>query len=266
MITLGMMQFTAVVLMLLLTVKLLRQHGKRRENMLMQGYYTWRHTTSLMAMHRALHDYYDHDTSGMLRWMQMSIIGLMLLALMVPLAIFGSGGWLLLIAFAVYFFIFDLVDSFCYYLNSPAPAQVQEAEQNAEDTEKETSLLSPQKGDDVPSGTLLSPETMNEVNQTVAAWTARGGFLRSGLLQPLAAADIGIPKYLLTNWLHQKGLKYSEWIASLRIEEAKRVLQEHPDWSNDTIAQHCGFADRTVLQRTFKKLVGVTPAQYLNSL
>lgn len=379
MITLGMMQFTAVVLMLLLTVKLLRQQGKRRESkvatharrlmmagtmtlavhfalqlhyglrqmgitqpvmlnlamlipasylfaiavlllqrrgllsrwdllagpltwgaviallgvaiasdgqpllsdtperrqaetigailyMLMQGYYTWRHTTSLMAMRRTLHDYYDRDTDGMLRWMQMSIIGLMLLALMVPLAIFGSGGWLLLIAFAVYFFIFDLVDSFCYYLNSPALAQVQEAEQNAEETEKEAPLLSPQKGEDVPSGTLLSPEITNEVDQAVAAWTARGGYMRSGLLQPLAAADIGIPKYQLTNWLHQQGLKYSEWIATLRIEEAKRVLQAHPDWSNDTIAQHCGFADRTVLQRTFKKLVGVTPAQYLNSL
>ena len=35
--------------------------------MLMQGYYTWRHSVSIVAMHRALHDYYDRDTDGMLR-------------------------------------------------------------------------------------------------------------------------------------------------------------------------------------------------------
>ncbi|MBQ8655812.1 MAG: AraC family transcriptional regulator [Prevotella sp.] len=32
---------------------------------------------------------------------------------------------------------------------------------------------------------------------------------------------------------------------------------------NDAIASQCGFADRTVFQRTFKKMVGITPAQYM---
>ena len=236
--------------------------------MLMQGYYTWRHSVSLMAMHRALHDYYDRDTDGMLRWMQYSIVGLMLLALMVPVAIFSSGPGMLAVAFAVYFLMFYLVDSFCFYLTSPAPERMQAAEQNAAEVEEELKSLNNEKQTDAGTAdaAVLSPEVMSEVEQAVEAWKARGGYCQTGLLQPLAAQAIGISRYRLTTWLHQQGLKYTEWIAQLRVEEAKRTIVAHPDWSNDAVAQHCGFTDRTVLQRTFKKIEGVTPQKYLENL
>ena len=236
--------------------------------MLMQGYYTWRHSVSLVAMHRALHDYYDRDTDGMLRWMQYSIVGLMLLALMVPVAIFSSGPGMLTVAFAVYFLMFYLVDSFCFYLTSPAPERMQAAEQNAAEMEEELENLN--NGKQTDAGTadaaVLSPEVMSEVEQAVEAWKARGGYCQTGLLQPLAAQAIGISRYRLTAWLHQQGLKYTEWIAQLRVEEAKRTIVAHPDWSNDAVAQHCGFTDRTVLQRTFKRIEGVTPQKYLEDM
>ncbi len=236
--------------------------------MLMQGYYTWRHSVSIVAMHRALHDYYDRDTDGMLRWMQYSIVGLMLLALMVPVAIFSSGPGMLAVAFAVYFLMFYLVDSFCFYLTSPAPERMQAAEQNAAEMEEELENLN--NGKQTDAGTadaaVLSPEVMSEVEQAVEAWKARGGYCQTGLLQPLAAQDIGISRYRLTTWLHQQGLKYTEWIAQLRVEEAKRIIAAHPDWSNDAVAQHCGFTDRTVLQRTFKRIEGITPQKYLENL
>ena len=236
--------------------------------MLMQGYYTWRHSVSLVAMHRALHDYYDRDTDGMLRWMQYSIVGLMLLALMVPVAIFSSGPGMLAVAFAVYFLMFYLVDSFCFYLTSPAPERMQAAEQNAAEVEEELKSLNNEKQTDAGAAdaAVLSPEVMSEVEQAVEAWKARGGYCQTGLLQPIAAQAIGISRYRLTTWLHQQGLKYTEWIAQLRVEEAKRTIVAHPDWSNDAVAQHCGFTDRTVLQRTFKRIEGITPQKYLEDL
>ena len=239
--------------------------------MLMQGYYTWRHTASLVAMRHALSDYYDRDTDGMLRWMQYSIIGLMLLALMVPMAIFSTGTWMLIIAFAIYFFLFYLVDSFCFYLVSPAPERVQAAEQNAtevkEEACREQAAMSSHKGtEEGTDAALLSPEVTHEVEQAVAAWLARGGYRQTGLLQPQAAQDIGISRYRLTAWLHQRGMKYTEWIAQLRVEEAKRTIAAHPDWGNDAVAQHCGFADRTVLQRTFKRMEGITPQKYQENM
>ena len=221
--------------------------------MLMQGYYTWRHTQSLVAMRRTLDDYYDRDTDGMLRWMQYSIVGLMLLALMVPVAIFGTGAWMLAVAFAIYFFIFYLVDSFCFYLTSPAPERMQAAELNADEMENERK-------------SEINEEAMQEVEQAVETWKTHGGYLQTGLLQPHAAQAIGVSRYRLTCWLHQQDMKYTDWIAQLRVEEAKRTIREHPDWSNDAVSQHCGFADRTVFQRTFKKVTGMTPVKFIEHL
>jgi AraC-like DNA-binding protein len=230
--------------------------------MLMQCYYTVRETMNLMAMRRALHDYYDSDTYGMLAWMQQSIVSLMLLALMVPLVIFGYGRWLLLIALIIYFTIFYLVDSFCSYLNSNAPARVLAAEVNAEEVEQkvdeEGKIPPPSEAE---GDGIFSDEAMEAVGVAVEAWTAREGHCQPGLLLPLAAADIGIPKYRLTCWLHYKGMKYTDWIAALRVEEAKRTIKAHPEWQNEAVAEHCGFTERTML-RTFKKLTGMTPAQY----
>lgn len=227
---------------------------------LMQCYYVTREAMNLIAMRRALQDYYDKENHHILTWMKLSIILLMMLSMMVPLVIFGSGKWLLLVSFIIYFAIFYFVDSFCSYLNSSAPARILEAEVNADEVEqeivgeKDVALTGGEGGH-------LTDETMQAIDKAVAAWTARGEHCRTGLLLPLAAAGIGVPKYRLTCWLHQKGLKYTDWIASLRVEEAKRTIKAHPDWQNEAVAEHCGFTERTLL-RTFKKLTGMTPAQY----
>ena len=54
--------------------------------------------------------------------------------------------------------------------------------------------------------------------------------------------------------------------SSVDIEALAGGLAVHPDWSNDAVAQRCGFTDRTVLQRTFKRIEGITPQKYLEDL
>ena len=217
--------------------------------MAMQGYYTVRHTTSLWDMRRYLADYYDHDTSHLLRWMQWSIVGLMILALMVPFSLFSSGVWLLVIAISTFFFVFYLVDSFCSYVVSTDSAQICAAADNEDDTEPQP-VSAPEET--IPAA---AEDAVNE-------WIMHGGYLKCGILQPDAANEIGISKYFLKKYLHFKGFTFCNWIALLRVEEAKRILKAHREWSADAVAEHCGFSDRTVLQRTFKKFVGVTPAQW----
>ncbi|MBQ4386583.1 MAG: AraC family transcriptional regulator [Prevotella sp.] len=220
----------------------------------MESYYSWRHTTALRAMHRTLNDYYDSDTAGMLRWMQLSIVGLMLLALMVPFAIFAPAEWnglLFVIAIAIYFFIFYLVDSFCYYLTSNAPQKTQEAEENRTEDE-------PAKA---------AQDVTEQTTRAIEQWTTRGGHRKAGITSPVAAAEIGIPRYMLTTWVKANGYEsFSRWMTALRIDEAKRMLHEHPDWSTEAVADYCGFTSREYFHRIFKEQQGMTPAQYQSTL
>lgn len=231
----------------------------------MQGYYTWRHLTNIRAMRHALANYYDRDMDGLLRWMQLSVISMVSMATMVPLLIFMQSIWLAAIGVAVFAGIFYLVDSFCSYVVSSAPSKVQEAEENEEAEALEQvrdSSANPDYTTNIPDSTLLNTETLQHMESVVEQWIERGGHLKNGLKLPNAATDMHVPRYLLSSWLKQTGRRYNDWLTDLRIEEAKHLLETHHDWSNEAIARHCGFSDRTYFQKKFKEKTGLSPAEW----
>lgn len=109
---------------------------------------------NLRSMKRALQNYYDRDMEGMLRWMQLSIIILMVMALMAPLLIFGSGPWLAIYAIFFITSIFYLVDTFCNYVLSSAPKKMEEAEDSEEEQLNEKNSC---------MGTEISEEKMQRI-------------------------------------------------------------------------------------------------------
>ena len=223
---------------------------------LMLLYYFWRHMTYMKSMHTTLHNYYDWIMDAQLRWMYAAIIILVSIGLTVPLVIYGAGKWLA--PFAIFFFacISYFVDCFCTYVIGAVPRKLQEAdesEQQAHHEEEEN--VRP----------AIDTEAMNRVGRAVEKWLNGGGHLRPGMKMPNAAVEMGIPQYQLSSWLRYNNLKYTDWITNLRISEAKRILQAHPEWSNEAVAQHCGFAERCYFQTIFKKRTGLTPAEYIQT-
>lgn len=214
----------------------------------MQIYYTIREMRYIRHIQEILSDYFDTDKGYMLRWVEWSIYLLMLMALMVPVIIYGHDLLLILFALLFFFGIFYLVDSFCLFVVSNAPDQVVEAETETEQHD---------------TGLRMSDNAMLRVDAAVSRWIALQGHLKAGLNMPSAAEEMGVPRYLLSAWFKQKGIHYSDWLANLRITEAKQLIREHPDWSNETVAQHCGFSDRTYFQRKFKEITGMTPNDFL---
>lgn len=67
----------------------------------------------------------------------------------------------------------------------------------------------------------------------------------------------------LTHFLREKGNScFSRIVMSKRIERAKILLKEHPDWKLDTVAEKSGFGSSFYFSRMFKKAVGVTPKDF----
>ena len=219
----------------------------------MTVFYLWHHYKNLYFLIHALKNFYDEDLGGQLRWMRVSAVMLPLMGMMVPLMIFTGGLWLLFFGLIMFLFLFFLVDSFFNYVLSSAPAKVREAEEHEDEEEtahEENAIISQQNA------------PMHRVEIAVGQWVANGGHLKSGLKLPTVAEELGVPRYLLTAWLRNQNLKYADWMADLRIEEAKHVLSEHRDWSNEYVSQRCGFTDRTYFQRKFKEKTGLSPSDY----
>ena len=75
--------------------------------------------------------------------------------------------------------------------------------------------------------------------------------------------QMGVPQRQLQEWLRQSEYgKLAGLVTTLRIEEAKRVLKEHPDWSTESVANYCGFSSREYFHRTFRQMTGMTPANF----
>ena len=52
------------------------------------------------------------------------------------------------------------------------------------------------------------------------------------------------------------------WLNEIRLNAAKKMMLEYPDYSNDIISAECGFSCRTHLYRIFKTKEGCSPTEW----
>lgn len=52
------------------------------------------------------------------------------------------------------------------------------------------------------------------------------------------------------------------WLSEIRLNAAKKMMLEYPDYSNDIISAECGFSCRTLLYRIFKTKEDCSPTEW----
>ena len=218
----------------------------------MQIYYSMMEFRELQRMEAVIENYYDRERRGLTQWIKHAIGVTGLLAVFVPVFIFGPNILLIIYGLAFFWGIFMMWFCFVRFFMSNDMKRVQEAEESArEETTKAESASS------------LSDEDKARIGLAVERWLATGAHLTAGITSPVAADAMNIPRYQLTAWVKASGhTSFTRWITSLRIEEAKRMMQAHPDWNNETIADHCGFT-RTHFHKIFKQETGMVPSSFV---
>lgn len=89
----------------------------------------------------------------------------------------------------------------------------------------------------------------------------RESFTEHPTLAQVASAAGVHPVYLAREFRRFHGCTIGEYIRRLRVERACRQLSSSGE-SLATIAASAGFSDQSHFSRTFKRLMGMTPAQY----
>ena len=102
--------------------------------------------------------------------------------------------------------------------------------------------------------------------ESVQKWIESQQYLQAGITMKDVVTQMGISRNMLNEWLQTTEQKqFNSWLMYLRIEEAKKQMLKHSDWSNETIAKACGFSDRSYFQRQFREVVGTSPAKWIKS-
>lgn len=125
-------------------------------------------------------------------------------------------------------------------------------------TEMEEATAPDNTTDHEESKTTLTIEQREDISTLIADWRQRQGFAASDLNSTTLASRLNVSKRLLVQYLREvEGKTFRVWLSDLRLEEAKRLIITHPEYSNETIAESCGFS-RSHLQAKFKESTGLT--------
>lgn len=71
-------------------------------------------------------------------------------------------------------------------------------------------------------------------------------------------------KYLSTLFIKETGIKFTDYLNSLRIDEAKKLMKSK-ELSVTEISSKCGFSDSYYFSKVFKKYMGMPPTVFMNS-
>ncbi len=82
----------------------------------------------------------------------------------------------------------------------------------------------------------------------------------------VAAGVAGLNAKYFSKFFHDKtGVRFSEWVQSVRIEKATEMMRQS-NHSITSVAFEVGFRDLRTFERVFKKRMGMTPREYRESV
>ena len=227
----------------------------------MQSYIFKQQYTTYKHLKQAVDEYYDRERGDLFGWMGRSTKALMVLVFFVPVVIFMKGTPL--VAFSLAYFLciaYSTISLYSYGISKDAE-RVEEAEGRVASRSSKGKTMGSLQENVAPDD--RETVTSAAVEEAVEQWKASGAYCEHNLTLGVVARQMGVQQKQLQEWLRQSEYKkLAGLVASLRIEEAKRVLKEHPEWSVESVADHCGFNDRKYFHQVFLQHTGTTPAKF----
>ncbi len=108
---------------------------------------------------------------------------------------------------------------------------------------------------------LLSPAIVSTIETALRRWTGEKQYLAPGVRIGEVAQYAGTNvKYLSLYLNNYAGCSFYEWIGSLRIEEAKRLMAGSPEMTVGEVARRVGISDKSNFIRQFTKQMHLSPS------
>ncbi|MGN0213515.1 MAG: helix-turn-helix domain-containing protein [Muribaculaceae bacterium] len=109
----------------------------------------------------------------------------------------------------------------------------------------------------------LSEERYAAIVSAIDQWCAEQGFRDSSITINALSKRTGIDRHELTIYLDQRyQCSFRIWLSDLRFNEAKRLMLEHPEFSNEAISAECGFSSHAQLYNIFRSKTGMSPKEW----
>ena len=194
------------------------------------------------------------DLLPYVRYSRASVIILLLAVLAIPVAIFSTT-LLYIVGPAVLLALLYFNLTFIALGNSYIPTE--------ELLDKEENIQ--RCGGEKREKTLqqLSEERRNFIQNSLDQWCMDLGYKDCNVNMLTLSRTLYISKNELSMFFDQcLHSDFRIWLSEIRLNAAKKMMLEYPDYSNDIISAECGYSSRTQLYRIFKTKEGCSPTEW----
>ena len=106
-----------------------------------------------------------------------------------------------------------------------------------------------------------------DISQAIQQWCEAGGFRERETNMVSLARYIKASRMELTAYFEfSLHTTFRIWLSDIRLKEAQKLMQEHPEYGNDKVSIGCGFSSRSQLYRIFSDKLGMTPGEWRERL
>ena len=194
------------------------------------------------------------DLLPYVRYSRASVIILWLAVLAMPIAIFSTTLLYIVgpaVLLALLFFNLTFIALGNSYIPTEELLDKEEKNQRCGGAEKEKTLL------------RLSEERRNFIQNSLDQWCMDLGYKDCNVNMLTLSRTLCISKNELSLFFDQcLHSNFRIWLSEIRLNAAKKMMLEYPDYSNDIISAECGFSCRTHLYRIFKTKEGCSPTEW----
>ncbi|OBW42361.1 HTH-type transcriptional regulator ChbR [Chryseobacterium sp. MOF25P] len=112
----------------------------------------------------------------------------------------------------------------------------------------------------------IDKKTLQLIEQKFSLILDKELFLNPNFTLENAAKELKITKHILSQYVNEiLGKSFSSLIKEYRVEKAKQLLETETNYTIESLGYDSGFNSKSTFFTAFKKITGLTPAEYQKS-
>lgn len=204
---------------------------------------------------------HSDDIASYIRWMSILTWWAVIYGVGCSLFTFLPDRWIFLwVLSSVPFYIYIFVSYTNYLLYFDTAESILESSDEAvktEETKSEEQVVQEEE----------SPSYFAEIKRSMEQWIDGQGYTKQGLTIEDLSDALGTNRTYLSSYIRSTyGLSFREWVTALRIDYAKNLMSDHPEYTIAAISEFAGFISLSYFTRIFKEKEGITPGKWMKEL
>jgi YesN/AraC family two-component response regulator len=215
--------------------------------------YTWLFVRSYKVFPKQMMDFYEEEEllyrMRWIKWIFWSALAVGILALLLIIDNHMVNVLLTLLFTAYFLFVTVSFINYQQYAQLIVRAYESEPHVSQQSVEKEK----------------MSQAEVEKIRAGISEWVREKKYVESDHSVEEIARQLGTNSTTLRKYFHNYvGEDFRTWRIGMRIEEAKRLIDENPSIKINDVVNLTGFNDRPYFYRIFTKMTGMSVTEYRN--